>query len=61
MAIIDFLFPTLTPKGWRVEVAKITKGDRFYIQPMVFENKDDAFEYYEQVRKIWQKNKGKIR
>lgn len=61
MAIIDFQYPTLTPKGWRVEVTKVLKNERFYIQPMVFEDKDDAFEYYEQVRKIWQKGKGKIR
>ena len=59
--IIDIPFPTLTPKGWRVEVAKITKDDRFYIQPMVFEDKDDAFEYYEQVKEAWRKQQGRTR
>ena len=59
--IIDFQFPTLTAKGWAVDVHKVLKDGRIFVQQMKFENKDDEFEYYEQVRKIWQKSKGKIR
>lgn len=54
MMIIDFQFPTLTAKGWEVDVHKALKGGRIFIQQMKFENKDDAFKYYEHVRKLWQ-------
>ncbi|MFQ6703556.1 MAG: hypothetical protein ACLRFP_00530 [Alphaproteobacteria bacterium] len=57
MAIIDFQFPTLTAKGWAVDVHKVLKDGRIFIQQMKFEDKDDAFEYYEHVRKMWQNQK----
>ncbi len=52
--IIDFNFPNLTPKGWSVDVHKALKDGRVFVQQMKFENKDDAFKYYEHVRKLWQ-------
>lgn len=57
--IIDFNFPTLTANGWSVDVHKISKDGRSYIQKMKFEDKDDAFKYYEQVRLIWQKQRSR--
>ena len=53
MAIIDFSHPNLNGKEWSVRVVKTTpKGDLFP-QNVKFENKDDAFKYYEQIRQIW--------
>ena len=57
MAIIDFQFPTLTAKGWAVDVHKALKDGRIFVQQMKFEDKDDAFKYYEHVRKLWQRQK----
>lgn len=54
MAVIDFNYPTLTAEGWRVKVHKTTLRGKTYIQSMLFEDKDDAFKYYEHVRKVWQ-------
>lgn len=53
--IIDFNFPNLTPKGWRVDVHKAQKDGRIFIQTTNFENKEDAFAYYKQVQQIWRK------
>lgn len=55
--IIDFQFPTLTTKGWAVDVHKALKDGRIFVQQMKFEDKDDAFKYYEQVRKLWQRQR----
>lgn len=57
MAIIDYSTPTLNGKEWNVQVVKTTpKGDLFP-QNVRFENKDDAFKYYEQVRQLWRNQK----
>lgn len=53
--IIDFSFPNLHKNEWVVKIVKTApKGD---IKPQVvrFENKEDAFNYYEQIRQLWQK------
>ena len=55
--IIDFQFPTLTAQGWSVDVHKALKDGRVFVQKMKFENKDDAFKYYEQIRQLWQRQK----
>lgn len=56
--IIDFSHPNLISKEWNVRVVKTTpKGDLFP-QNVRFEDKYDAFKYYEQVRKVWQKQRG---
>lgn len=53
--IIDYSTPTLNGKEWRVRVVKTTpKGDLFP-QNVRFEDKDDAYAYYEQVRQLWRK------
>ena len=55
MAIIDYSAPTLNGKEWNVRVIKTTpKGDLFP-QNVRFEDKDDAYAYYEQVRQLWRK------
>jgi hypothetical protein len=57
MAIIDFSFPTLHKNEWVVRLIKTApKGDLFP-QNIRFEDKDDAYAYYEQVRKLWQNQK----
>lgn len=57
MAIIDFSHPNLIGKEWNVRVVKTTpKGDLFP-QNIRFEDKDDAYAYYEHVRKLWQNQK----
>ena len=57
MAIIDFSHPNLIGNEWSVRVLKTTpKGDLFP-QNVRFEDKDDAYAYYEQVRQLWLKQK----
>lgn len=57
MAIIDFSHPNLVGNEWSVRVLKTTpKGDLFP-QNVRFEDKDDAYAYYEQVRQLWLKQK----
>ena len=51
--IIDFNFPNLTPKGWRVEVTKGLNDGRVFVLPMVFEDKKDAYAYHAKVRQQW--------
>ena len=55
--IIDFNFPNLTSQGWVVNVSKTTKNDKLFVQKMKFENKDDAFAYYEHVKQMWRNQK----
>lgn len=57
MAILDFNFPNLMTDGWSVDVHKALKDGRIFVQKMKFENKDDAFKYYEHIRKMWQNQK----
>ena len=58
--IIDFNFPNLTAQGWSVDVHKALKDGRIFIQKMKFENKDDAFAYYEHIKQMW-KHQGRAR
>ena len=58
MAIIDFSFPTLHKNEWIVRIIKTAPKDNLHPQTMRFENKDDAFKYYEQIRQLWQRQQG---
>ena len=55
--IIDFSHPNLVGTEWKVRVIKTTPNGNLLPQNVRFENKDDAFKYYEQVRKLWQNQK----
>lgn len=57
MAIIDFSFPTLHKNEWIVRVIKTVPNDNLYPLVVRFENKEDAFKYYEQIRQLWQKQR----
>ena len=57
MAIIDFSHPNLIGKEWNVRVVKTTQKGDLFPQNTRFENKDDAYAYYEQVRQLWRKQK----
>lgn len=57
--IIDYSAPTLNGKEWRVRVVKTTPKGDLYPQNVRFEDKDDAFRYYEHIRKLWQNQKGR--
>ena len=59
MAIVDFSHPNLIGKEGTVRVIKTTQKGDLYPQNTRFENKDDAFKYYEQVRLIWQKQRSR--
>ena len=55
MAIIDYSAPTLNGTEWKVRVIKSTPKGNLLPQNVRFENKDDAYAYYEQVRQLWRK------
>ena len=57
MAIIDYSSPTLIGKEWNVRVVKTTPKSDLFPQNVRFEDKDDAYAYYEQVRQLWRKQK----
>lgn len=57
MAIIDYSAPILNGTEWSVRVIKTTPKGDLYPQNTRFEDKDDAFKYYEQVRLTWQKQR----
>ena len=57
--IIDFSFPNLENNEWCVRVLKEMKDKRLYPQKTRFENKEDAFKFYEHIRQIWQNQKQK--
>ena len=59
--IIDFSHPNLIGKEWNVRVVKTTPKGDLYPQNTRFENKDDAFKYYEQVRLLWLKQQGRVK
>ena len=59
MAIVDFSHPNLIGKEWTVRVIKTTPKGDLYPQNTRFEDKDDAFKYYEQVRLTWQKQRSR--
>ena len=58
--ILDFSFPTLHKNEWVVRLIKTAPKDGIMPQTVRFENKDDAFKYYEQVRKVWQNQKQRV-
>lgn len=51
--IIDFNFPTRTDKDWQITIHKTTKAGRLWLQKIRFENKEDAFEWYEKIQQIY--------
>ena len=53
--IIDFSHPNLVGTEWKVRVIKTTPKGNLLPQTVRFENKDDAFKYYEQIRQLWQR------
>lgn len=53
--IIDFSHPNLVGTEWKVRVIKTTPNGNLLPQNVRFENKDDAYAYYEQVRQLWRK------
>lgn len=53
--IIDYSSPTLNGKEWSVRVVKTTQRGDLFPQNVRFEDKDDAYAYYEQVRQLWRK------
>lgn len=55
MAIIDYSHPNLIGTEWNVRVIKTTPKGDLYPQNVRFEDKDDAYAYYEQVRQLWRK------
>ena len=57
--IIDFNYPNLTSEGWRVNVIKEIKAGKMFTDRKVFEDKDDAFEYYEHVKLMWKAQQNK--
>ena len=52
--IIDFSFQTLHKNEWVVKVVRGKADGGIFPDVRRFEDKDDAFEYYEQIRKEWQ-------
>jgi hypothetical protein len=57
--ILDFNYPTLTAKGWCVKVHKTTKDNKLYVQKMTFEDKNDAFAFYNQTLATWRKSRSR--
>lgn len=55
--IIDFSRPNLVGTEWKVRVIKETPQGKLLPQNVRFENKDDAFAYYDHIRKLWQNQK----
>lgn len=53
--IIDFSHPNLVGTEWKVRVIKTTPNGNLLPQNVRFENKDEAYAYYEQVRQLWRK------
>lgn len=52
--IIDFSHPNLIGKEWQVRVIKETPQGKLLPQNVRFEDKDDAFKYYEMIHLLWQ-------
>ena len=52
--IIDFSHPNLVGTEWKVRVIKSTPKGNLLPQNVRFENKDDAYAYYEMIRLLWQ-------
>lgn len=53
--IIDFSTPNLIGQEWHVRVVKTAPCGDLFPQNVRFEDKDDAFKYYERIRELWRK------
>ena len=61
MAIIDFSHPNLVGTEWKVRVIKETPKGNLLPQNVRFENKDDAYAYYEMIHQLWLKQQGRVK
>ena len=61
MAIIDYSAPTLNGTVWKVRVIKTTPKGNLLPQNVRFENKDDAYKYYEMIHQLWLKQQGRVK
>lgn len=61
MAIIDYSAPTLNGTEWKVRVIKETPQGKLLPQNVRFENKDDAYAYYEMIHQLWLKQQGRTK
>lgn len=59
--IIDFSMPVFNGKEWCVRVIKTIKNGNLYPQNTRFEDKDDAYAYYKQVRQLWRNQQGRTK
>ena len=59
--ILDYSSPTLNGKEWSVRVIKTTPKGDLYPQNVRFEDKDDAYAYYEQVKLLWRNQQGRTK
>jgi hypothetical protein len=59
--IIDYSKPTLNGKEWSVRVVKTAPCGDLFPQNVRFEDKDDAYAYYEQVRQLWRNQQGRTK
>ena len=59
--IIDFSHPNLVGTEWKVRVIKTTPNGNLLPQNVRFENKDDAYKYYEMIHQLWLKQQGKTK
>ena len=57
MAIIDYTYPNLLTQGWRVRVVRATQSGNIKSKEMNFNTKQEAFDYYELIRQMWQNQK----
>lgn len=59
--IIDFSYPNLEGNEWAVRVLKELKDKRLFPSKVRFQNKDDAYAYYEMIHQLWLKQQRKIK
>lgn len=59
--IIDFSHPNLVGTEWKVRVIKSTPKGNLLPQNVRFENKDDAFKYYEMIHQLWLKQQRRVK
>ena len=59
--IIDFSHPNLVGTEWKVRVIKETPQGKLLPQNVRFENKDDAYKYYEMIHQLWLKQQERVK
>lgn len=59
--ILDYSSPTLNGTEWKVRVIKTTLKGKMIPQNVRFENKDDAYKYYEMIHQLWLKQQGRVK